>query len=205
VHRKRHLVPTDLDDVTAAVHADPSFDHILFCAMLFIGFHGLLRASELTATDQEHLQDHRRTMMRIHLTKTTFGFSLLLSSHKANQNLLGNEIVLAARDDSLDPCTPLLAYLLLRNAGSPLSPYLWIRQDGSVPTYSWFTDTLKSILGNDTGGSSMRSGGATWLSANGSPDDAIRRAGRWSSEAYERYVGDHPLITHTRLWRQNDQ
>lgn len=204
VKRKRHLVPSDLDAAIASVHADPNYDRILFCAMLFVGFHGLLRTSELTLTDDESLQDYRRVMMRTHLKKTAFGFSILLSGHKADQSHLGNDVILAARDDPLDPRTPLLAYLVLRDSNFPLSPFLWLRANGDVPTYSWFTSTLKSVLGEDFGGSSMRSGGATWLSASGSSDDDIRRAGRWSSEAYERYLRAHPLILHARLWRNNN-
>jgi hypothetical protein len=130
--------------------------------------------------------------------------TLLLSGHKADQSHLGNDVILKTREDSLDPCAPLLAFLLLRDAKFSASPFLWVRECGSAPTYSWFTHTLQSILGDDFGGSSMRSGGATWLSASGSSDDDIRRAGRWSSQAYERYVRAHPLILHARLWRNSD-
>lgn len=75
-----------------------------------------------------------------------------------------------------------------------LSP-LWVREDGSTPTRSWFTGRLRDSLGTSIGGYSMRAGGATLLAEFGTAPQLIQAAGRWKSEdAWVAYVRKHPVL-----------
>src|SRR5882724_2032227 len=58
---------------------------------------------------------------------------------------------------------------------------------------------LKSALGSDVAGRSLRSGGATALATAGTPDDHIQARGRWSSHAYHTYIRKHPVMLQSLL------
>lgn len=103
--------------------------------MLFVGFHGLLCANELTLSSRLVAQDHCRTMMRSHLLAVDGGFDLKLHAHKADQSFLGNTILVRTADPLTDPVVRLNAYLQIRDDTFPLSPFLWLRQDGNMPSY----------------------------------------------------------------------
>lgn len=199
--RKRHLTIEDL--LVLDEHVDTHNDHnlVLFRAMLFVGFHSLLRADELTLSSRPAAQDHRRTMMRSHLLTVHGGFDLCLRAHKADQSFLGNTVLVRTADPLTNPVTRLKAYLQIRDEAFPLSPFLWLRRDGNMPSYGWFLKLIHDILDLDLGGSSMRSGGATYLAAHGASHDDIRLASRWASSTYENYIRAHPLILHAMMFR----
>lgn len=199
--RKRHLTVEDLLVLDEHVDTHPTYDLVLFRAMMFVGFHGLLRADEITLSQRVEAQDHRRTMMRSHLVSAQDGFELKLRAHKADQSFFGNTVLIRSAEPFSDPIARLNAYLQIRDDIFPISPFLWLRRDGSLPSYGWFLDLIHSILDQDLGGSSMRSGGATYLAAHGASHDDIRLAGRWASAAYENYIRAHPLILHSMMFR----
>ncbi|KAH8930079.1 hypothetical protein BT69DRAFT_1180113, partial [Atractiella rhizophila] len=61
---------------------------------------------------------------------------------------------------------------------------------------SWFIRRLRMHFSSDVAGHSLRSGGATHLAANGIPDSTIQKIGRWSSEAFQIYIRNHPILIH---------
>ena len=199
--RKRHLTTEDLLVLDEHVDCNPTHDLLLFRAMVFVGFHGLLRADELTLSSNVVARDTRRTMMRSHLQPRDDGYDLTLRAHKADQTYIGSTVVLRPTDPLVNPIPRLNDYLTSRDRLFPLKPFLWSKTDGSVPSYPWFFRHIQDILGDDLGGSSMRSGGATWLAASGKTHDDIRSTGRWASDAYENYLRAHPLIVHAMMFR----
>ncbi|KAI8585496.1 hypothetical protein BDZ88DRAFT_401049 [Geranomyces variabilis] len=72
-------------------------------------------------------------------------------------------------------------------------PFLWII-DTELPTQRAFIDLWRSICGYSVGTSSFRAGGATHMALTGLPPTTIRRWGRWSSDAWDRYVRYHPAM-----------
>ncbi|KAH8919584.1 hypothetical protein BT69DRAFT_1206803, partial [Atractiella rhizophila] len=61
---------------------------------------------------------------------------------------------------------------------------------------SWFIRQLRRFFSSDIAGHSLRSGGATHLAANGVPESIIQKIGRWSSEAFQIYIRQHPILIH---------
>ena len=79
-------------------------------------------------------------------------------------------------------------YIRSRDGLFPLHPQLWLRANGLSPTRSWFLRKLHQYCPMDIAGQSMRAGGATALAEAGTSADLIHGAGRWASDAFERYI-----------------
>ncbi|KAJ3889116.1 hypothetical protein GG344DRAFT_52308, partial [Lentinula edodes] len=86
----------------------------------------------------------------------------------------------------------------------PINPYLWLRENGTVPTRRWFMTQLRSLFPDrDFAGQSMRAGGATALAEDGAPPHVIQAAGRWASETFQIYIRKHPILLQAMLHNSN--
>lgn len=195
VQRKRPITTDDLRLVLTATSTN-DYDDVLFCALTFTGFFGLLRPSELCFPDSPKRRDVRKLMLRHLVDFRDDSISIPLHAHKADQQLSGNTVLLLRRDDDLNPIPILRRYLEIRDHQFPLNPELWSRSDGSIPCYSWFTKRLKALLPGNIGGSSLRSGGADHLARLGTDPTLIQACGRWASDAYKVYLRTHPALVH---------
>ncbi len=142
-------------------------------------------------------------MLRTDVSINTEFIKLLLPGHKADQFLSGRDVILRKLPNGNDPISPFNKYIELRDDAFPLSPELWLREDGSIPTFTWFVRHLKQHTSNDVGGSSLRSGGADYLAIIGTPWDIIQAVGRWSSDAFKRYIRTHPVLIQSMIWGQS--
>ena len=67
-------------------------------------------------------------------------------------------------------------------ASSPrnhLFPQLWLRENGTIPTRSWFLHRARFHLSSHYAGHSLRSGGAIALAVAGAPAGCIQTISRW--------------------------
>jgi hypothetical protein len=72
---------------------------------------------------------------------------------------------------------------------------LFLCEDGSLPSRSWFEKKFHSFLSHDFGGhSAARAGGATYYASLGLSDSIIQALGRWSLSAWKIYIRDNPTI-----------
>ena len=91
------------------------------------------------------------------------------------------------------------SYIRSRDRLFPLHPQLWLRVTGISPTRSWFLRRLKEFCPADIAGQSMRAGGTTALAQAGASAELIRGAGRWSSDAFERYIRKNVVVLHALI------
>ncbi|KAF8800944.1 hypothetical protein BYT27DRAFT_7311573 [Phlegmacium glaucopus] len=175
--RKRPLARSELASVFRFYRPSPSFDDNLFLAILFTGFHGLLRLGELVWPDHKNLQDYRKVIMRSTVQINPQSFEFLLPGHKADRFFEGNQVIVQSTDLDDNPSTPFLAYLSSRDQLFPLRAELWLKRDGTIPTRSWFLHTLRNHFPSDVGGHSLRAGGATALAEAGIPFHIIQAIG----------------------------
>ena len=197
--RKHPLSRDDLSQLIAAFPLD-EFDNCLFVSMLLTGFFGLMRLGELTVPDVPSRRSFKKQIRRLSLKISPSRFSFHLPYHKADRFYEGNTIIIDAIPSSaLNPLTPMLAYIRLRDCKFPLRPSLWLLANGQPPTYSWFVHRLQSVLGSNFAGHSLRSGGATDLALSGVSDDAIQAMGRWSSDTWRIYIREHPVLLHALI------
>lgn len=195
VQRKRALTTADLRIIIAST-SETNFDDLLFRALVFTGFFGLLRPSELCVSDSPKRRDVHKIMLR-HLLEYHEEFIMIpLHAHKADQQLAGNSVILLRRDDDLNPFPIIEQYLSLRDQHYPINPELWTDSRGSLPRYSWLVRRLKACLSGNIGGSSLRSGGADHLARLGTDPLLIQACGRWASDAYKVYLRTHPAMVH---------
>ena len=198
ITRKRAL---DDDDLMLLIQRfDMTVDHdtLLFLAICFTLYHGVMRLGECTQPDSTSHQNWRKMTRRrtvklvAHDNIDTFEF--LLPAHKGDPLFHGNLVVIQSRAGLLDPKRIFLRYLASRDTHCGILPNLWSKRDGTIPTRSWFMANLRSIFPNDVGGHSFRSGSATRLALMGVPDDKIKAIGRWSSEAFRIYIRKNPVV-----------
>jgi hypothetical protein len=201
--RKRPLSTADLLTVERSYAAIPSptHDDSLFVAILFSGFDGLMRLGELTWPDAVALRDWRKVTRRSSVKFTDSSVGFFLPGHKADKFFEGNQIILTSRaDPELNTVSKVSRYLVSRDSLFPHHPALWVRQNGSIPTRSWFINRLRQFFGKDIAGQSMRAGGATSLAEAGVPPHQIQAIGRWASNAFQIYMRKNPTLLQSMLF-----
>lgn len=192
--QKRALSEDDLNSLLAA-YSPPSHDNLLFLSMLLTGFSALLRLGEMTISNSPSKRTSKKIVCRHTLHFLPDQFSFQLPFHKADRFYQGSKIIVLRKPHSpLDPVSLMERYVSSRDTLFPFHPELWLTSHGFSPTSAWFVSRLQATLGDNVGGHSLRSGGATSLALAGVPDNAIQGMGRWSSDAFRVYIRKHPVV-----------
>ncbi|THH15422.1 hypothetical protein EW146_g5063 [Bondarzewia mesenterica] len=112
-NRKR---PLSVEDLTAAAahFPHPTFDDILFLAILYCGFFALHRLRELVLPDQVALRDWRKTIKRSSVQVYSSAVGYHLPYHKGDRFYQGSTVIIASNSES-DPVPIFLAYLAARD------------------------------------------------------------------------------------------
>ncbi|KLO04780.1 hypothetical protein SCHPADRAFT_840208, partial [Schizopora paradoxa] len=149
--RKCPLTSEDLLSLATTFGNATAHDEKLFFAAVMAGFHGLLRVSELTMPNLKSARDPQKYMLRHKVVLEDHRVTLHLPGHKADQYLAGHQIILQQHQNHLDPCAPLQKYLDSRDALFPFNPHLWLRQNGTVPSFGWMVKRMKGFFEGDIG------------------------------------------------------
>jgi hypothetical protein len=197
--RKSPLTTTHLCTIADSLHESRDHDDMLFHCMINTGFTGLLRLGEMAVSDNPCLRDSRKVVSRSSLSWVENEYEFLLPAHKADTTFEGNRVHIARIINAPDPLLIMVLYVVSRDRLFPLHPQLWLRSNGTSPTRSWFIGRLGSFCPPDIAGQSMRAGGATALAEAGAPGELIRGAGRWSSDAFERYIRKNVIVLHALI------
>jgi hypothetical protein len=198
--RKRPITRSELAAVVRKYAASTSFDDILFLAILLTGFHGLLRLGELTWPDNKKLCDYRKVVMRSSVQVNSKSFQFTLPGHKADRLFEGSQVLIQSTELDDDAWRPFTTYLALRDKCFPFRAELWLKEDRSIPTRSWFLQRFRRHFSGNVGGHSLRAGGATALAEAGVPPHMIQAIGRWSSDAFQIYIRQHPVVLAAHLY-----
>jgi hypothetical protein len=198
--RKRPITRSELASVVHQYSTSNSFDDTLFLAILLTGFHGLLRLGELTWPDNSNLRDYRKVVMRSSVKIQPKSFQFTLPGHKADRLFEGSHVLIQSTDLDDDAWHPFTKFLAMRDRYFPLRAELWLKEDGSIPTRSWFLNRFRRHFSGNVGGHSLRAGGATALAEAGIPPHMIQSIGRWSSEAFQIYIRQHPVVLASHLY-----
>jgi len=198
-NRKAPLSVADLIQVSNDLASSSTHDDLLFEAQLSSGFVGLLRLGEMTFPDKIGDRDYRKVTFRHSLQWLPHAFAFWLPSHKADIFFEGNCIIIKKAIGAPDPVPAMKKYVVSRDKFFPLHAELWLLANGSIPTRGWFIRRLRKYFASDVAGQSLRSGSATALAEAGAPPELIKGAGRWSSQAFERYIRKNPIILHALI------
>ena len=127
-------------------------------------------------------------------------YTFWLPCHKSDTVFEGNRILCRQIRDGPDPLPIMRRYIVLDDRLFPLHPQLWLRGNGSTPIRSWWMGRFRVFFRNrKLSGQSMRAGGATALAEGGAVPDLIMGSGRWSSQAWTRYVRRNPVLLHALI------
>jgi hypothetical protein len=126
-------------------------------------------------------------------------FEFLLPAHKTDTAFKGNHVHIAHIIGALDPKPIMANYIRSRDVLFPLHPQLWLRANGFSLTRSWFLCSLRQYCLPNIAGHSMRAGGATVLAQAGASVELICGAGRWSSDAFKRYIRKNVVVLHALI------
>lgn len=193
--RKDVISREDLNTLSLAFGNSDSHNDRLFLAICVSSFHGLLRMGENVWPDKAALRDYRKVIRRASVHISPNSFSFILPTHKADRLYEGNRVLIHRANAGDDSMKAFSNYISSRDQRFPLNPELWLLEDGSIPTHSWFALRLHSFFPNrNISGHSFRPGGATALAIAGVPPHLIQALGRWSSEAFQIYIRKHPAL-----------
>jgi hypothetical protein len=203
--RKDPLTWNDILRITTTITTSPSHDNLLFAAILSTGFSALLRLGELTLPDNKATQNLTKCSLRSSCSLQADCYDFWLPVHKSDTLFEGNRIVVLKRNSTPDPHALMKRYLESRDRTFPLHPWLWLTETGYIPTRSWFLARLRRFCPKTIAGHSMRAGGATAMAMEGASPNIIKAAGRWSSDAFERYIRKNPFVLHALILGKNSR
>lgn len=194
VHRKLPLRLSHLQSFLHIARKTRTFDDLLFVVILSCAFYGCHRIGELVINNDKSLFDWRKIIKRSSLHFNSHRRTqYTLPYHKADRLFRGSNIFFIHQDVA-DPTSLLREYIQWRDSIHHARPALFMREDGSHPTRSWFESKLFTIVDRSFGGQSARAGGATFYASLGLSEDVIQALGRWSSKAWKDYIRDNPSV-----------
>lgn len=170
------------------------YDDILFAVVITLAFFACHRIGELVVPNDKSLFDWRKIIKRSSVSIASRRASYHLPYHKGDPFYRGTSIMHMSHA-TVDPISLLSKYLTLRDQLHGGRTALFLKEDGSFPTRSWFESRLFKLLSRaQFGGHSARSGGATYYAGLGLSEDVIQAIGRWSSATWKIYIRDNPTI-----------
>lgn len=181
-------IKTQLSDSSLLSH-----DKLMYWAAFTFAFFGFCRVSEYTSPSPTHSHP-KGTLSLEDITLTDDALSVNLQHSKTNQFGRTETISMGATRCSLCPVRAMSKYVRIRHK-SPSGP-LFVLFNGHYLTRKDVSKTTKRMLlkaGFDPlrfTSHSYRIGAATSAASAGLPDHLIKHLGRWSSNAYQRYI--HP-------------
>ena len=170
-----------------------SYDDLLFSTLMSCGFYGCHRIGELTVPNQHDLRDWRKVIKRASLKFENGRAGYHLPYHKSDPFYHGTDI-LQSHQAVASPVSLLKEYCTIRDKLHGARPALFLCEDGTLPTRSWFESRFFAYVGREFGGHSLRAGGATFYARLGLSESVIMALGRWSSTAWKIYIRDNPTV-----------
>jgi hypothetical protein len=198
--RKSALTHDHLRHVLAQFGQSLLHDDCLFVALIFTGFHALMRLGELCWPDNPSLRNYDKISKRRTVKWLAGAYQFTLPGHKGDKFFEGNEIIIQQSDSTTDAYGPFVRYLRSRDARFPFNPELWLTSNGTVPTRSFFIRRLRSLFDASISGHSMRAGGATSLAESGVAPNVIQAIGRWQSDSWQIYVRKNPVLIQAMIF-----
>ena len=156
-------------------------------------FYSCHRMGELVQKNGHSLFDWRKIIKRASLTFEKGRAQYRLPYHKGDPFYRGCDVILTTQDVA-DPVVMLRDYVQKRDRLHGAKAALFLHENGTHPTRSWFELKFFAVLDRQFGGHSPRTGYATFLASLGIAESIIQAVGRWSSEAWKIYIRENPAV-----------
>ena len=171
-----------IKNMTSSTH-----DKRLFWSAVTLGFFGLLRSSEFTATHvTSFMAAHTLLRSDIHFAPGMSYVAITIKSSKTDPFRVGCIVRVGATCNPVCPVSALHHFIhQSRFQGGPL----YTLSDGSYLTRACLAALFVQCFGNSRINThSLRIGGASTMASAGLPNSSIMTLGRWTSNAYQQYI-----------------
>ncbi|KAF8239169.1 hypothetical protein L208DRAFT_1475424 [Tricholoma matsutake] len=193
ITRKLPLRTYHLEAFFHVAHHTHAYDDLLFMVILSCCFYACHCTGELIQKNDRSLFDWRKVIKRASLTFDGRHAQYHLPYHKGDPFFHGTNILFTPQQVA-DPISLLQQYVQFRDCLHGACAALFLHENGSHPTCSWFDSKFFTLLDRNFGGHSLCAGGATFYTTLGVPESVVQAIGHWSSIAWKLYIRDHPLI-----------
>ena len=170
------------------------YESTMFASAFSLCFFGLLRVGEITSQSKGRAGKHVIHISDIKLVhkQDSVDLHLMIRSSKTDQHSHSTTLIICSQtDNSICPVHLLKGYLEVRQHA--LDSNLYLHFDGSDLTRYQFSIVLQRALSfcevkGHFRPHSFRIGAATEDKRFGIHDDVIKKWGRWTSDAYTKYI-----------------
>ena len=170
------------------------YESTMFASAFSLCFFGLLRVGEITSQSKGRAGKHVIHISDIKLVRKqdSVDLHLMIRSSKTDQHSHSTTLIICSQtDNSICPVHLLKGYLEVRQHA--LDSNLYLHFDGSDLTRYQFSIVLQRALSfcevkGHFRPHSFRIGATTEAKRFGIHDDVIKKWGRWTSDAYTKYI-----------------
>ena len=196
--------PTEKLPITHAIleriskYLGNSHDHQLLWSAMTLGFFGLLRAAEFTAPSQSRFDPNVHLLVKDVSFRTSDNgqcfISVMVKDSKTDKIGKGYLIHIGCTSKPVCAVCSMKSYLNCKPSPIDMLLPLYRFQNGAFLTKSLLVSTTRTYIAliginpDNYTGHSYRVGGATTAAEAGLNEWEIKLMGRWSSEAYQRYI-----------------
>ncbi|KAJ7888224.1 hypothetical protein B0H13DRAFT_1577079, partial [Mycena leptocephala] len=128
---------------------------------------------EISRPASHPLFDWRKIIKRASLIFVNKRAQYRLPYHKGDPFYRGTDILFTEQEIA-DPVSLLFEYVRRRDALHGARATLFLREDGTIPTRSWFDRKFFALLSREYGGHSPRAGAATFYASLGLSESVIQ-------------------------------
>jgi hypothetical protein len=148
---------------------------------------------KLIQKNNQSLFDWRKIIKRASLIFENRCTQYHLPYHKSDPFYHGTDVIFMHQDIA-DPVLLLKDYVALHDRIHGAKAALFLCEDGSHPSRSWFELKFFAVLDRRFGGHSPCTGYVTFLASLGMPESIIQAVSHWSSDAWKIYIRENPAI-----------
>jgi hypothetical protein len=185
-YEHRRADPISFEEVKSLAVNAVSFDQVVLSLMIATAFFGLNRMGELADNSSKDRSDILKLPRFGNLRRREDSISFVIQSTKVES--WQEKIV------EIEHCPDWYLkiwdrYIAGREQfGLKYCPFLFVMQNGMVPTSTMINEYMKSSLPRELTTHSCRAGGATYMALLGKSFIEIMIAGRWNSWAFIKYI-----------------
>ncbi|KAF8228045.1 hypothetical protein L208DRAFT_1293556 [Tricholoma matsutake] len=170
-----------------------SFDDLLMAVLLLCAFYGCHCMGELIQKNDQSLFDWRKIIKQASLCLEDTRAQYHLPYHKSDSFYRGTNVILT-KQDVANPLRRQPINMSWHDHLHGARSALFLQENGSHPSRSWFDLKFFTILDRRYSGHSPWTGYATLLASLGLSESIIQAVGCWSSDAWKIYIRENPSI-----------
>lgn len=187
--------PITADVLSQLSNLCTNYDSLMIWTAMNVGYFGLFRAGEICVTGNKFDPKLNLCLSDVVLVPSQ-SLTVFVKRSKTDRHNQGVHVHIGCSQQKICAVCTMETYISQRSAlfgNSPQSP-LFVSSSGLALTRAAFNSHIKAFISklgknpSHYSGHSLRAGGASDAAKNGLSEWEIKLMGRWTSDAYERYI-----------------